>query len=96
MKKLILALCLVSGSSAFAFLGYPPRAEMNEVTIQKVSDMITAKGQIRRFSIQTVKMNNKYRLTTPAGCEYMASVVWGEFGWPDVQNVKVKALNGCN
>jgi hypothetical protein len=68
---------------------------MNQVTIQKMTAMVVAKGKIgSRFTVETVQMNNKYRLTTPNGCRYIAKIQWGEFGWPDVDGVSMK-IEGC-
>ncbi len=94
MKNFILALALTASSSAFAFLGFPPPEEMNAVTIEKVRAEIIRKGKIgSRFSIQTIRMNNRYEVRAPNGCEYSATVMWGEFGWPYMNGVRLKSLN---
>ena len=93
MKYVLLTAIAAVSLSAQAFLGYPPREEMNKVTIQKVAAILKEKGQVPSpFQITTVKLNNVYRVDAK-GCTYKASVIWDDFGWPDVRSVRVKLVS---
>jgi hypothetical protein len=95
MKYILFALVsLIMGASAQAYLGYPSTDEMNAVTIQKVKAIVQQQGLVKgSFSIHTIIKNNKYRLDAKNGCVYKARVVWDEFGWPNVDDVKVKLVS---
>lgn len=90
--------------NAHAFLGFPPAAEMNKVTVEQVKEVIAESASLSRtvgssYSIETVSLNNKYEITTTSGCVFSAKVSWGDFGWSseynNIEAVKLKKVS-CN
>lgn len=95
MKYILLAaLTLLASNSAHAYLGYPSYEEMNKVTIQKVKAIVSNRGDVgNNFTIQTVRLNNKYLITSANGCSYTANVEYGEFGWPYIDGVRLGLIS---